>query len=81
MKFLKACVAATLVLAPAMAFADDASYCKALVDKYRTVTGGTQNDQTVASAMEQCAKGNPSAGIPVMEKALKDQKATLPPRN
>lgn len=80
MKFLKACVVATLVLAPAAAFADDASYCKALVDKYRTVTGGTQNDQTVAAAMEQCAKGNPAAGIPVMEKALKDQKATLPPR-
>lgn len=80
MKFLKACVVTTLVLAPAAAFADDASYCKALVDKYRTVTGGTQNDQTVAAAMEQCAKGNPAAGIPVMEKALKDQKATLPPR-
>jgi hypothetical protein len=31
--------------------------------------------------MDQCAKGNPSAGIPVLEKALKDQKATLPARN
>ena len=59
----------------------DAAYCKALTDKYRAVTGGTQNNQSVAEAMDQCAKGNTAAGIPVLEKALKDNKATLPPRS
>lgn len=56
-------------------------YCKALVDKCRTVTGSTQNAQTVAVAMEQCAKDNASAAIPALEKSLQEQKATLPPRS
>ena len=59
----------------------DASYCRALIEKYRTVTGGTQNNEAVAAAIEQCNKDNPSAGIPVLEKALQDSKTTLPPRN
>lgn len=58
----------------------DATCCKALVDRYRTVTGGTQNGQTVANAMEQCSKGNPAAGMPVLEQALKDNKSSFPPR-
>lgn len=80
-KTLTFTVPLALIAGAALAQASgDAAYCKALVDKYRVVTGGTQNDQAVASAMEQCAKGNPAAGIPVLEKALKDNKATLPPR-
>jgi hypothetical protein len=68
---------------PFMARAEmtDAQYCQAMVDKYRTASGGTQNNQAVAEAMDQCAKGNAAAGIPVMEKALKDAKVTLPARN
>jgi hypothetical protein len=34
-----------------------------------------------ADAMAQCKAGNTAAGIPVLEKALKDGKATLPSRN
>ena len=71
---------ATLTSGVAAQTLGDASYCRALIERYRTVTGGTQNDQAVAAAIEQCNKGNPSAGIPVLEKALQDQKATLPPR-
>ena len=78
------CLTAGMALAlPFTALADmtDAQYCQAMVDKYRTATGGTQNNQDVAQAMDQCSKGNTAAGIPVMEKALKEQKVTLPTRN
>ena len=77
-------LSATLALLATGALAQasgDAAYCKALADKYRLVTGGTQNDQSVSEAMDQCAKGNTAAGIPVLEKALKDNKASLPPRS
>ncbi len=77
------CFAALLAFGlPFMASAEmtDAQYCQAMVKKYRTASGGTQNNQAVAQAMDQCAKGNPAAGIPVMEKALRDAKVTLPTR-
>lgn len=80
-RILKTATAIAVLGVALMARADDASYCKALVDKYRTVTGSTQNAQTVAVAMEQCAKDNASAAIPALEKSLQEQKATLPPRS
>jgi hypothetical protein len=74
--------AVTMITAAAFAQGSgDAAYCRALTDKYRTVTGGTQNNQAVVEAMDQCAKGNTAAGIPVLEKALKDNQVTLPPRS
>jgi hypothetical protein len=75
---LIACVA--LGFPFASAYADDASYCEALSTKYRTIAGNAQVDATAAEAMAQCKAGNTAAGIPVLEKFLKDNKATLPPR-
>jgi hypothetical protein len=83
MRILATCVIAATCLEPLLAHAQmtDAAYCQALTAKYREVTGGTQNNQAVAEAMDQCSKGNTAAGIPPLEKALKEQKATLPARN
>jgi len=82
MKILGTCLIAGVLLAPCAAFgqSNDAAYCQALADTYRKLN--TQNtDATVPEAINQCRNGNTAAGIPVLEKALKDQKATLPPRN
>ncbi|SEN84588.1 hypothetical protein SAMN02990966_00273 [Rhodospirillales bacterium URHD0017] len=83
MRIVGTCLIAGMALTPLAAYAQmsDAAYCQALSAKYRDVTGGTQNNQAVAEAMDQCGKGNTAAGIPTLEKALKDQKATLPARN
>ena len=81
MRRIVICLSAGVALAlPFAAFADDASYCKALADLYRQ-TNGQNMDASAPEAMNQCNKGNTAAGIPVLEKALKDQKATLPARN
>ena len=76
---LSTCMAMALGL-PFAAHADDAQYCQALVAKYRAASGGTQNNQAVAEAMDQCSKGNTAPAIPVLEKALKDARVTLPLR-
>jgi len=71
-----------MAFAPVTAFGQttDAIYCKALADSYRKLN--TQNvDAAVPEAINQCNQGNTAAGIPVLEKALKDAKVTLPPRN
>ncbi len=75
-------VAAALALPTAAAFAqsaDDVSYCNALSASYRTVNRGASPSGAGADAMAQCAS-NPSAGIPVLEKALMDAKVSLPPK-
>ena len=82
MKSMKYCLIAGLALGYplASAYADDASYCEALSVKYRTIAGNAQVDAAAAEAMAQCKAGNTAAGIPTLEKFLKDNKATLPPR-
>lgn len=78
----KICLISAIALAPLSAFAQsaDAKYCDALAATYRKLN--TQNaDAAVPEAINQCKQGNTAAGIPVLEKALKDQKVTLPPRN
>jgi hypothetical protein len=64
----------------ASAYADDASYCEALSASYRKLIGGSQEDAVAADAMAKCKAGNTAAGIPVLEKFLKEGKVTLPPR-
>jgi len=63
----------------ALAQSADAKYCAALSAEYRKLnssnTSGVQSD-----AMAKCAADDTAAGIPVLEKALKDAKVTLPPR-
>jgi hypothetical protein len=73
---------ASLTVAAGWAFAQsaDAAYCSALSAKYREFVGSGQTDATAATAMAQCSSGNTAAGIPVLEKTLKDAKVALPPR-
>ena len=82
MKIVGACLISAIALAPLGAFAQvsDAAYCQRLADSYRKLN--TQNtDAAVPEAINQCNQGNTAAGVPVLEKALKDAKATLPSRN
>lgn len=83
MRIVRLCVITGLALGLplASAYADDASYCAALSSTYRTIAGNAQVDANAAEAMAQCKAGNTAAGIPTLEKFLKDNKATLPPRN
>ena len=60
--------------------AADAKYCAALSAEYRKLNTGSDSG-AAADAMSNCKSGNTAAGIPVLEKALQDQKVTLPPRN
>jgi hypothetical protein len=62
------------------AMADDATYCEALSAKYRELIGTAQIDANAADAMAKCKAGNTAVGIPILEKVLKDNKVTLPPR-
>jgi hypothetical protein len=80
MKTMKYCLIAGLALGfpLASAHADDASYCEALANTYRQITTVTNTD--AAEAIAQCKTGNTKAGIPTLEKILKENKATLPPR-
>jgi hypothetical protein len=80
-------VAAVAVAFPAVSFAqsNDTAYCKALVDKYEQYLDmsskrGQQPQSAEARAgVEQCKAGD-AAGIPAIERALKDAKYDLPPR-
>jgi hypothetical protein len=73
---------------PAVASAQsaDTTYCNALgatYEKYVNNPSGGRGNQpasaTISEAQRQCA-GNPAAGIPVLERALKDARVSLPPR-
>lgn len=77
--FLAAGVALTLPLSSFAQSADDVAYCKALSEQYRAFAKSNSVDATAAAAMAQCDR-NPKAGIPALEKHLKDAKVDLPPR-
>ena len=80
-------LAVVLIALTASAQSNDAAYCQALIDKYqayvaninigRSPQPGTVDGQV---AIEQCRKGNTAAGIPVLEKKLRDAKIDLPRR-
>jgi hypothetical protein len=64
----------------------DTTYCNALSATYEKYvnnpTGGRGNQPasaTISGAQQQCAL-NPAAGIPVLERVLKDARVNLPPR-
>ena len=70
----------------ALAQGGDATYCKALSEKYETylnnMTSGRSPQQDSVDgrvALEQCKKGDTSA-IPVLEQKLRNAKIDLPPR-
>ena len=73
-----ACVALSLPLV-ASAQSGDAMYCKSLSDVWRAYNGGADPAASVANAITHC-NSSPAASIPVLEKALTDDKIKLPKR-
>jgi hypothetical protein len=82
------CLIASAAFAlPHISFAqtNDTKYCAALSEKYDSLIdtagskGGSATPPDVMSAMGKC-KSDPASAIPVLEKALKDKRITLPPR-
>lgn len=72
---------------PAFAQSDDRAYCAELAKlANRYVTAGTSEGRGVLDldtrmAIDDCRKGNTSAGIPVLERKLKANGFTLPKRS
>jgi hypothetical protein len=64
----------------AVAQSNDVEYCNKLSATYRSVVMGNATPQaSVPEAMSKCAT-SPATSIPVLEKALTDNKVTLPSR-
>lgn len=83
MKAVTAIVISAAIALPFAAFAQmtDTEYCNKLSETYRTVVMGNGTPQaTVPEAMSKCAT-SPATSIPILEKVLKDNKATLPTRS
>jgi hypothetical protein len=70
----------------ASAQSSDAAYCAALIQQYQRfltkTSGHSPNPGTVdgSVAVEQCRSGNTAAGIPVLERRLRDAGFDLPKR-
>ena len=67
--------------------ADDVAYCKALADSYQRYVVKIDNGHTVqrgstdaSVALERCRNGN-TAGIPILERELRNAKVELPARS
>ena len=65
---------------------DDMAYCAQLSALYRRYLGNTSEGKTfpdvsAAAAIDQCERGNTAAGIPALEKKLRDARFTLPKRS
>ena len=75
------CASMALPLAAYAQSAADVAYCNKLSSTYRSVVASTATpNDTVPVAMSECAT-KPASSIPVLEKALTDNKVTLPSRN
>jgi len=79
-------LASAALASPAVAQSDDAAYCAqlgALALRYTGSAGGQgglRPDFTTVGAIDDCKKGNTAAGIPVLEKTLRNNGFTLPKR-
>jgi len=72
--------AAVLLSSGAFAQMSDVDYCNKLSAVYRDTVAKTATPAaTVPEAMSKCAT-SPASSIPVLEKALRDNKVTLPSR-
>jgi hypothetical protein len=83
MKAVTAIVISAGIVLPFAAFAQmsDADYCNKLSSTYRSVVmGNSTPDAAVPEAMSKCSS-SPATSIPILEKALKDNKVTLPTRS
>lgn len=83
------CLAALLVVSlpfAALAQGDDAAYCRALTLKFQryVIKTGSHSPNTGSLdgnvAVEQCRAGNTAAGIPVLERKLRNAGVELPAR-
>jgi len=90
MKPINRLTAALIVLLPggALAQMSDTDYCQALAQRYQAYLGNMTGGRTPVPgpvdgmvAVEQCKAGNTAAGIPVLERKLRDAKIDLPPRS
>jgi hypothetical protein len=86
MTITKWIVAILVLLLPAAAQADDVSYCKTLAQTYQRYVVKVEYGHTVqrgstdaSVALEQCRSGN-TAGIPVLERELRNARVDLPAR-
>lgn len=84
-KLLPGLVLGLLLSSPAAAWADDMKYCADLSVLYRRYLGNSGEgrmfpDVAAGVAISDCEKGNTAAGIPVLEKKLRDGRFTLPKR-
>jgi hypothetical protein len=80
---VKVLAVCSLLAAPIVASAQssDADYCRALAETYRnTVPTTADPNAIVPAAMSKCAAGDTAAGIPVLERALREAKVNLPSR-
>ena len=67
--------------APTGAQGGDTAYCAQLSTLYRRYVQngpGRQFDAEAAVALDDCQKGNAQAGIPILEKKLRESGFTLP---
>ena len=58
----------------------DQAYCDKLSELYRTYEKSRRYDVTGASAIADCQRGNTASGIPPLERILRGDGFTLPPR-
>ena len=86
-KSLSAALVALAMTVAALAQSSDADYCKALSEKYKRYVGAMEygrgspaTNGAMSEAMANCPS-NPAGSIPTLEKALKDARLDLPPRN
>ncbi|MFZ5780300.1 MAG: hypothetical protein ACOY4R_08910 [Pseudomonadota bacterium] len=84
--FVLAVASSGIAGAGAQGNADDMAYCAELSALYRRYLGTTGQgrqfpDVDASVAIDACERGNTAAGIPVLEKKLRDARFTLPKRN
>ncbi len=64
---------------------EDRAYCGQLAGLYLRYEGSIGSrvmpDVNVSAAINECAKGNYAAGIPTLERVLRDSDFTLPKRS
>jgi hypothetical protein len=83
MRITTTLIASAAIVLPfaASAQSSDVDYCNKLSATYRSVVASTATpDVTVPDAMSKCSS-SPATSIPVLEKALRDNKVTLPSRS
>jgi len=85
-KAVAALLVAAALPAAALAQSADTTYCRALSATYNKYVNNPSNARgkppvaKVGRAQSQC-DDNPAAAIPVLEKALRDARISLPPRS